>query len=204
MVFMSRSKRLRVVVKPAFHVLDANGQRVQITGFTAEFMNGRFETNDEEQIAGMLKHRANGGQFHAVANESEWIDEHPEYFHKPADMIVGSVATVNTAPLMTAARRPLQLEARTKEQVQASKDAQQTVDIESVIDKRLEEKLSPLYARLDKLLNLAEAPAEVVAPVIEVAAPVAKRTFTCPVPGCGFVGKSGIEIGSHKKEAHAG
>lgn len=203
MVFMSRSKRLRVVVKPAFHVLDANGQRVQITGFTAEFSNGRFETNNEEEIAGMLKHRANGGQFHAVANEAEWIEEHPEYFHKPVDMVVGSVATVNTAPLLTASRRPLRLEAQTKEQTQAAREAQ-TVDIESVIDKRLDEKLSPLYARLDKLLNMDDAPTEVAAPVVEVAAPATKRTFTCPVPGCGFVGKSGIEIGSHKKEAHAG
>jgi hypothetical protein len=203
---MSRSKRLRVVVKPAFHVLDANGQRVQVTGFTAEFMNGRFETNDEEQIAGMLKHRANGGQFHAVANESEWIDEHPEYFHAPADMVVGSVATVNTAPLLTASRRPLKLAAQTREQVQAAKEAQQ-VDLDTIIDQKLDAKLSPLYSRLDKLLNMAEVPqSEPAKEFHEVAAPtaVAKRTFTCPVPGCGFVGKSGIEIGSHKKEAHAG
>jgi hypothetical protein len=201
MVFMSRSKRLRVVVKPAFHVLDANGQRVQVTGFTAEFMNGRFETNDEEQIAGMLKHRANGGQFHAVANESEWIDEHPEYFHAPADMVVGSVATVNTAPLLTASRRPLKLAAQTREQVQAAKEAQQ-VDLDTIIDQKLDAKLSPLYSRLDKLLNMAETSQPEAAEVVAV--PAAKRTFTCPVPGCGFVGKSGIEIGSHKKEAHAG
>jgi hypothetical protein len=201
MVFMSKNKRLRVVVKPAFHVLDANGQRVQISGFTAEFMNGRFETNDDEQIAGLLKHSANNLKYSAVANEGEWIDEHPEYFHKPADMVVGSVATVNTAPLLTASRRPLRLEAQTKEQVQAAKEAQQ-VDLDKIIDQKLDAKLSPLYSRLDKLLNLAETPQPEAAEV--VAAPATKRTFTCPVPGCGFVGKSGIEIGSHKKDAHAG
>jgi len=201
MVFMSRNKRLRVIAKPSFHVLDANGQRVQISGFTAEFQNGRFETNDPEQIASMLKHMGNGKLFHAVEDEHAWIDEHPEYFHKPADMVVGSVATVNTAPIVTAARIPLKKEIRTQEEVAAAKaavDEERRVDLDTIIDEKMNAKLVPLNEKLDRLLNAIAEPAEKSAEKTAV-----KKTFTCPVPGCGFVAQSGIAIGAHKKEAHS-
>ena len=203
MVFMSKSKRLRVVGRPSFHILDANGQRVQISGFTAEFMNGRFETNNPDEIALLIKHPANNVRFAAVDDEGAWMAAHPEYFHKPADMVAGAVATVNTAPLVTATRVPLKKEIATREQI--AREQEERVDIDSLIERKVNAALNPLYAKLDKLLGegptLVDIPPERSEPAREETP--AKRTFTCPVPGCGFVGKTGIEIGAHKRAVHS-
>jgi glycosyltransferase involved in cell wall biosynthesis len=108
MLFMSKAKRQRVIVKPAFHVLDANGQRVQIAGRTVEFMNGRHEEHDPETIALLLKHSDFNNLFVTVEDEREWMEQHPEYFKSPVQMITGAIATVNSAPMVEATRQPLQ------------------------------------------------------------------------------------------------
>src|SRR3989304_2212896 len=105
MIFMARNKRLRVILKPAFYILDANGQRVQIPGRTVEFMNGRLETEDPEVIAGMLKHSYCNIRFTPVDDEKEWIANHPEYFRSSIEMVTGAMATIHTpSPLAQAAR----------------------------------------------------------------------------------------------------
>ncbi len=185
MIFMAKARRLRVVLKPAFYVLDANGQRVQIPGKTIEFMGGRFETEDPDIIALMLKHDYHNIKFSAVEDEGEWKISHPEYFQRPIDMITGAVATINVAasPLLDAARS----------HIPARNIPDPVINIEEIIDKKIGEKFNALSDKLDRLMSISvEKPEQVKA----------KKVFTCPVPGCSFIGKSGIEIGAHKKSVH--
>lgn len=184
MVFMSKAKRLRVILKPAFYILDANGQRVQIPGNTKEFVNGRIELDNPDDIALMLKHDYCNIKFMPVENEGEWKAQHPEYFQSPVAMITGAVATINSAPapLVDAARvhiPPLP-------QNQARTDP--VVNIEEIIDKKIASAIDPLSEKLDRLLN-----AKIERP---------KKVFTCPVPGCGQVFRTGIALGEHKKLTH--
>lgn len=179
---MAKAKRLRVILKPAFYILDANGQRVQIPGKTVEFMNGRIEIEDPDTIALMLKHDYCNIKFAAVEDEKEWKIAHPEYFKPAIEMITGAVATINSAsaPLLSAARS--HIPARVPDPV---------VNIEEIIDKKIGEKFNSLSEKLDRLLATPEVKAE-----------KPKKVFTCPVPGCGEIFRSGIELGAHKKEKH--
>ena len=181
---MAKARRLRVVLKPAFYVLDANGQRVQIPGKTIEFMGGRFETEDPEIIALMLKHDYFNIKFTAVEDEKEWKISHPEYFKPAIEMVTGAVATINSAssPLIDAARS----------HIPARSVPAPAVNIEDIMDKKISEKFDPLSEKLDRLLAALEKPEQVKA----------KKVFTCPVPGCGEVFNSGIGVGAHKKEKH--
>jgi hypothetical protein len=181
---MAKAKRLRIVLKPAFYVLDANGQRVQIPGNTIEFMNGRFESDDPETIALMLKHDYCNVRFAAVEDENTWKNQHPEYFKHSIEMITGAMSTINVA-------RPPVLEAGMS-QIPARNVPDPVVNIEDIIDKKISEKFDALSDKLDRLLVNPEP--------IKIEKP--KRVFTCPVPGCGEVFKSGLEVGAHKKEKH--
>lgn len=181
---MAKAKRLRIVLKPAFYVLDANGQRVQIPGKTIEFINGRFESDDPETIALMLKHDYCKVRFAAVENENEWMVQHPEYFKSPIDMVTGAMGTINVA-------RPPVLQAGMS-QIPANKVPDPIVNIEEIIDKKISERFDILSEKLDRLLGSQES--------VKAAKP--KKVFTCPVPGCGEVFKSGLEVGAHKKEKH--
>ena len=184
MVFMAKARRLRVVLKPAFYVLDANGQRVQIPGKTIEFMGGRFETEDPAIIALMLKHDYFQIKFTAVEDEGDWKVSHPEYFKPPIEMITGAVATINSvsSPLIDAARS----------HIPARNVPDPVVNIEDIMDKKISEKFDPLSEKLDRLLSALEKPEPAKA----------KKVFTCPVPGCGEVFKTGIEVGAHKQAKH--
>jgi hypothetical protein len=184
MVFMAKARRLRVILKPAFYVLDANGQRVQIPGKTVEFMGGRFESEDSETIALMLKHDYYNVRFTAVENENEWKTQHPEYFKPAIGMVTGAVSTINVT------RSPI-LEAGMS-QIPARNVSDPVVNIEDIIDKKISEKFDALSDKLDRLLGGQES--------VKAAKP--KKVFTCPVPGCGEVFKSGIEVGTHKKDKH--
>lgn len=183
MVFMAKARRLRVVLKPAFYVLDANGQRVQIPGKTVEFMGGRFETEDPAIIALMLKHDYFNIKFTAVEDEGEWKVSHPEYFKPPIEMVTGAIATINSvsSPLIDAARS----------HIPARNVADPVINIEEIIDKKIGEKFNALSEKLDRLL---------AGPAAKEDKP--KKVFTCPVPGCGEVFRSGIELGAHKKDKH--
>lgn len=190
MIFMSKAKKLRVILKPAFQILDANGQRVQIPGKTIPFSNGKFSTEDSETIAQMLQHPYFNIKFVAVEDEKEWKAKHPEYFAQPAQMITGAVATVNSSPLVNAAREQFKEAAELRDLTKVATPAKEPIDLDTILEEKLNAKLTPV---IDKMLQLLEEKAE---------KPKAKRTFTCPVPGCGFVGRSGIEIGEHKREVH--
>lgn len=188
MLFVSKRKRFRLVLKPTTHVLDAYGQRVAIPGLTVEFINGRYETEDPEIIKLMLNNPFLNNQY-IVANTNaeveQWIAEHPEYRHEAAQMITGGIATINaqsTPAAVTAAQSAL------RDAVSSSKD------IDSILEEKISAKLNPLLEKLSKLVADSDADNETSK---------AKRTFTCPVPGCGAVFRSGIELGEHKRTVHA-
>ena len=186
MIFMSKAKRLRVILKPSFHVIDANGQRVLIPGKTIEFANGRYETQDPDEISALLKHSLFNAKFVAVEDEQAWKEEHPEYFQPPVNMITGAMSTIFSAPspLVEASQMGL----RNSQQTAAP------IDIDKIIEEKIAEKFGALSSKLDRLLNVVND--------TSITPPKAKKTFKCPVPGCDFVGRTGIEVGAHKKAVH--
>jgi len=192
---MAKARRLRVVLKPAFYVLDANGQRVQIPGKTIEFISGRYETKDEATIAGLLNHDYCNIKFMPVDNEQEWKNAHPDYFRSPIEMITGAVATINSpsSPLIDAARS----------HIPARQSVDPVVNIEEIIDKKLNVKFDALSDKVDRLMAglMAPAPAAPV-PVAPTPGEKPKRVFKCPVPGCEAVFATGIDVGAHKKLVH--
>lgn len=183
MLFMSKSDRLRVVLKPSFSILDANGQRVMVRGRTVEFFNGRYETNDDEEIAALLKHPFYSIEFTATENEEEWRRTHPEYFQENINIVDGALSTAMTSqpPLVSAVQ---------KQGLDVATSSNKTRDIDVIIEQKIDEKINPLIEKLGRILAAVDDDNK------------PKRTFRCPVEGCDFVGKSGMEIGAHKKQAH--
>lgn len=185
MLFVSRRKKFRIVLKPAVYVLDAYGQKVMIPGLTREFMNGRLYEEDPEVINMLLKNPHRPSQYDAATSadeEREWAERHPE-FGAPI-MTTGAVGTANAqSAAVTSAQGPLR--------DAAAKRETPVVDLEKMLDERIDAKISPLLEKLDKLLE------------VSVSAPEKpKKVFTCPVPGCGQVFKTGMEVGAHKRIAH--
>jgi hypothetical protein len=189
MLFVSKRKRFRIVLKPSSYVLDAYGQKVMIPGITREFTNGRLYEDDPEVINLLLKSPFRPAHFDVAASkeeEADWIAKHPEL--GPAPMITGGIGTAQAQPAAVAAAQGPLREAAAKE---AAQKAPAVVDLEKMLDEKIEAKLSPL---IDKISQLMETKAE---------SPKSKKVFTCPVPGCGQIFDSGIAVGEHKRKAHA-
>lgn len=186
MLFVSKRKNFRIVLKPASHVIDAYGQKVAIPGTTVEFVRGRYETDDPEIIDKLLKNRFRGSQFIVADPDCEvekWLEEHPQYKHEGPQVITGGISTVNTQnppPIVAATHSVL------RESTKSSPN-----DMEGYIESKINEKLSPLFDRLNIITSLLEENTQ-----------KPKKTFTCPVPGCGQVFRSGMEVGEHKRTAH--
>ncbi len=186
MLFVSRRKRFRIVLKPTAYVLDAYGQKVMIPGITREFMNGRLYEEDPEIISALLRNPHRPSQFDVAASKDEelqWAEQHSE-FNSPI-MTTGSIGTAQAPAAVTSTQGPLR-EA-------AAKRETPIVDLEKMLDEKINAKISPLLEKLDKLLEATVPAPALVKP---------KKVFTCPVPGCGQVFKTGMEVGAHKRTAH--
>ena len=190
MLFVSRRKRFRIVLKPTAYVLDAYGQKVMIPGLIREFMNGRLYEEDPEIISMLLKNPHRPSQYDVAVSADEeqiWAEQHPE-FNAPI-MTTGAVGTANARPAaVTSTQGPLR-EAAAREAAKR----ETVVDLDKMLDEKINAKISPLLEKLDRLL-------EVSVPTPAVQKP--KKVFTCPVPGCGQVFKTGMEVGEHKRISH--
>jgi hypothetical protein len=63
MKFISKSQGLNVIIKPAFHTFNNFGQKQYVAGKSAHFVQGKFETQDQEIIDGLLKSASYGVEF---------------------------------------------------------------------------------------------------------------------------------------------
>lgn len=63
MKFISKSQGLNVVIKPAHHIFTNFGQKQYVAGKSAHFVQGKFETQDQELIDGLLKSASYGVEF---------------------------------------------------------------------------------------------------------------------------------------------
>ena len=174
--FVSKRRELRLIVKPADRTFDEARRPVILRGERVEFNNYRFYTDDADLIAWLRQHPLFGREF--TSADSAPIPPKP-----PADvqMIRGPRTTVGTS-------RP---EDSTLVAEGARIETPITKDeIEILIDQKMDnfmERMMGVMQSQAAAKDIAKAP---------------KRTFTCPVPGCGQVFKSGIEVGKHKKLAH--
>lgn len=189
MLFVSKRKSFRIILKPTAHVLDAYGQKIMIPGLTREFMNGRLLEEDPEVINLLLKSRHRPAQFDVAVSkddEAAWAAAHPEF--GAIRMSTGAVATAQSErpAAVSATQGPLR-------EAAAKRDAAAVVDLDKMLDEKIQARLNPLMEKIDRLLEMS----------VPVPAPVKpKKVFTCPVPGCGQIFKTGMEVGEHKRAAH--
>jgi hypothetical protein len=187
MLFVSKRRKFRIVLKPSAHVLDAYGQKVIIPGITREFMNGRLYEEDPE-IINMLLHNVHRPSQYDVAlskdEEQEWAAAHPDF--GPAMMSTGSIGTANAPAAIASTQGPLREAAAKREQTPV-------VDLDKMLDEKITAKMTPLMDKIDKLLEMSAPAEKAVKP---------KKVFTCLVPGCGQVFRTGIDLGEHKRTAH--
>ena len=103
------------------------------------------------------------------------------------------MATVNTAAGNTVPIQPSAVAATQGPLRETQRKETPVVDLEKMLDEKINAKLNPLLDKIDTLLGMEKPAPEVKA----------KRVFTCPVPGCGQTFRSGIEVGEHKRSAHS-
>ena len=71
MIFTSPYSKLAIVVKPSMHSHDASGKRFFQAGKKAQFVDGRFRTEDKEIIEHLLAHKDLGVMFHAESVKAD-------------------------------------------------------------------------------------------------------------------------------------
>ena len=63
MKFLSKTFGLRVILKPSYYKYYEGGRRERVAGLDAQFNNGVFETENQEIIKLLLKHKDYGIKF---------------------------------------------------------------------------------------------------------------------------------------------
>lgn len=63
MKFISKAHGLNIVIKPAHHIFNNFGQKQYVAGKSAKFVQGKFETQDQEIIDGLMKSASYGVEF---------------------------------------------------------------------------------------------------------------------------------------------
>lgn len=188
MQFVSKRKRLRLVLKPTTYVVDAYGQRVPIPGYTVEFVNGRFETDDVNLINTLLKHPLKGSEFVPVEDEDMWYAKHPEFAPKVEPVSTGAIDSVNTVTSQTITEIPSILPIKDR---YPKSELANTSNLESIIETKITEKIMPVLEKLEKVISKD---------AMEEQEEKQKRVYTCAI--CGEKFRSGFEVGEHRKLIH--
>jgi hypothetical protein len=134
MLFVSRAKNLRVILKPQDRMIDSHGRPIMTRGITAEFGGGRFSTDDKEVIGMLLSHPLKNFEYVCadLVDEKKWVADHPSGDSK-IEMVTGTRAiTKRDVPPV----EPPTISA---------------IDIEKLISDRVDEKLKDMFKILDNI-----------------------------------------------------
>ncbi len=197
MVFVSRRKEFRIIIRPTEVIIDESRRPHVVQGEKVEFKNGRFVTEDKSLIDYLLHLPMYGLQFTSeLGNDPVAIQKYSMVFDdgaeitgpkviagfpernksKPVEMVRGARATVQSEPRILPGSIVKQIEI---EKVDITKE-----EINALIDSKLD-------AFLDKIGSL------VIQPKIKHSV----KQFHCPI--CGEQFSNGVLVGKHKKEKHS-
>lgn len=175
MIFASRCREFRAVMKPTDVVLDDLRHPQILKGKTIVFQNGRYITNDPEEIKFLTEHPARPAEFDVVE------DGIFKARKQDVQMLEGAMG----------AGVPI----RVDETASRGKDFTNETTIEvvtaAVTEKVMQAVDEKFSIALGQILEAVKAPTY-----------VKKKVFTCPVPGCGLTFPTGMATGAHKRIAH--
>lgn len=69
MQFISKFKKYKIWLKPSRYVTDGLGQRNFVAGIKCQFSDGRYETNDKEEITLLKANPRYGLDFHSLEQD---------------------------------------------------------------------------------------------------------------------------------------
>lgn len=179
--FVAKKRELRLIVKPADRTFDEARRPVILRGERVEFTNHRFSTDDADLVRWLKQHPLYGKEF--LSTESQIptpIKENQVKMTQGADTTISKMDVSKSTEV--AETYPLGPERAINQNMGRE-------EVEAMIDKKLDSMLE----RFTQIIQTQPAVQQ---------REKQKRIFTCPVPGCGMVFKSGIEVGRHKKLAH--
>jgi len=212
MLFASKCKQQRVVLRPTIKVFAADGFPIIRPGVTVEFMNGIYETDDTQIIEMLLRCPTRGLDFLVVD------DEEAKAFiarHHLNDVPVITGARSTRAPQVIPDDLSQVKPARTHNEVTSepnvkgaapgvitpipwntpeSSEAVKPVDLDALIAKKLEGILPGIVESV--IMKVSERQPD---PIPEQPKP--KKKFTCRI--CGEIFDSGIAVGAHKLQMHS-
>lgn len=179
MRYVSKRKELCLVYKPQDRMLDEQRRVIIMQGKRAEFMGGRFQTNDPELIAWLSTHPKKNIEFMEVKDD-EW------------QAIQKDLAKMDAKVVEEPTPEPV------KEEAIYRPESTMAISPELVefIDKRINDALGTILNILQPKAETTEVKQEEASPVVVEDKPK-KKSFTCPY--CKEVFPSGFEVGTHKK-----
>ena len=95
MMFVAKKKNLRIILKPGDVILDDKKNPIVIRGKTVEFYNGRYATEDKDEILALINHPLfKNRQIATVDDHEAWLAANvPEF-----EMVTGARSSTNINP----------------------------------------------------------------------------------------------------------
>lgn len=190
MRYTSKKRELRLIMRPTDRTIDEH-RRVQIhPGKKAEFIDGKFNTDDPELIEFLHNHPLRGSKFDEITEYDEKI---LASLRKPNPIIPIATGAVSTANAVL----PAGYKAAVSETPETSRPEDKVMvspELVRMIDERIQ-------TALGTIIDLLKPEAAKDAKAEKIMAGKPTKIFTCKV--CGEVFPSGVAVGKHKKEKHA-
>lgn len=135
MLFVSRAKNLRVILKPQQRVIDRFGDAIIQRGIVAEFGGGKFMTDDNEMIDLLLHHPLHKHEFVCADDEEKWRFENEK---KEVEVVTGTRAVTKRA--LPEPEPPAQMSKEEMDKIIAAR-----------VEQEVEARLKDLFGKLDDL-----------------------------------------------------
>lgn len=176
MIFASRCREARLVMKPTDVILDDLRHPQVLKGKTLVFKNGRYMTTDPEEIKFLMEHPDRPAEFDMVP-ENVFVQRKDDI-----QLIRGAVGTAGDTV------------ATPKEPIESIPGA--TIEIATaVITEKVMQAMDEKFAvAMGQILEVLKATPQIPPPY------KTKKVFTCPV--CKEVFLTGMKVGEHKRIAH--
>ena len=171
-IFASRCREARIVMKPTDVVLDDLRHPQILKGKTIVFKNGRYITENQEEINFLMAHPARPAEFDLVP-DSVFAQRKDDI-----QLIQGAMGTTGAVPVAT------------KESIPEATIEIATAAITEKVMGEVDKRLTTAMEQILELLKATPTP-----PPYKT-----KRVFTCKT--CGEIFKTGMDIGKHSRIAH--